>query len=110
MTLLTFDQLIHAVHAAAPSDEPLEQLRTAAVVSASITESADALLGHFVDQSRRAGHSWTEIGVALGVTKQAAQKRFVGSLDRFTPRARDVAEKAAARVAAAGRDLSYGDL
>jgi len=30
-----------------------------------------------VDQARKAGASWTEIGQSMGVTKQAAQKRFV---------------------------------
>jgi ATP-dependent Clp protease ATP-binding subunit ClpA len=30
-----------------------------------------------VDQARRSGASWTDIGRSMGVTKQAAQKRFV---------------------------------
>jgi Clp amino terminal domain, pathogenicity island component len=64
---------------------------------------ADHLVGHFVDQARRSGASWAEIGGRLGVTKQAAQQRSVpkvpptpGDLDpqdgfqRFTPRARNV--------------------
>ena len=38
---------------------------------------ADHLIGHFVDQARKTGASWTEIGQSMGVTKQAAQKRFV---------------------------------
>ena len=42
-----------------------------------LTDNADHLVGHFVDQARRAGASWTEIGRSMGVTKQAAQKRFV---------------------------------
>jgi hypothetical protein len=33
--------------------------------------------GHFVDQARKSGASWTEIGQSMGVSKQAAQKRFV---------------------------------
>ena len=70
----------------------------------SLGEIADHLIGHFVDQARRSGASWTEIGKCMGVTKQAAQKRFVpkapdfesAALDpnagfgRFTPRARNV--------------------
>jgi ATP-dependent Clp protease ATP-binding subunit ClpA len=61
---------------------------------------ADHLVGHFVDQARRAGASWTDIGRSMGVTKQAAQKRFVprgsadvpdpGNWSRFTDRARHV--------------------
>src|SRR6185437_2026481 len=51
-----------------------------------------------VDQARRSGASWTDIGRSMGVTKQASQKRFVPRADatpdpeqgsgRFTPRAR----------------------
>jgi ClpA/ClpB-like protein len=46
-------------------------------VSEHLDELADHLIGHFVDQARKAGASWTEIGQSMGVTKQAAQKRFV---------------------------------
>jgi len=35
---------------------------------------SDHLIGHFVDQARRSGASWTDIGRSMGVTKQAAQK------------------------------------
>lgn len=78
----------------------LDQLTDAVLAAESLGEIADHLIGHFVDQARRSGASWTEIGKAMGVTKQAAQKRFVlkpeaTSLDpeqgfsRFTPRARN---------------------
>src|SRR3954452_3767163 len=90
---------IKKVHA-----DPLEQLTDAVLVADHLGEVADALIGHFVDQARRQGRSWTEIGSSMGVTTQAAQKRFVarpadaagGALDpsagfgRFTPRARNV--------------------
>ncbi len=84
--------------------EPLEQLTDAVLAAESLGEIADHLIGHFVDQARRSGASWTDIGKCMGVTKQAAQKRFVpkvpdfdsATLDpnagfgRFTPRARNV--------------------
>jgi Clp amino terminal domain, pathogenicity island component len=83
--------------------DPLEQLTDAVLVGDHLGEVADALIGHFVDQARRQGASWTEIGSSMGVTKQAAQKRFVqrpsdaeAALDpnagfsRFTLRARNV--------------------
>ncbi len=57
--------------------EPLEQLTDAVLAAESLGEIADHLIGHFVDQARRSGASWTEIGKCMGVTKQAAQKRFV---------------------------------
>lgn len=83
--------------------EPLQQLTDAMLAAESLGEIADHLIGHFVDQARRSGASWTEIGKCMGVTKQAAQKRFVAkapdfesaALDpnagfgRFTPRARN---------------------
>ena len=91
--------VIKRVHA-----EPLDQLTDAVLAAESLGEIADHLIGHFVDQARRSGASWTEIGKCMGVTKQAAQKRFVpktpdfesAALDpnagfgRFTPRARNV--------------------
>src|SRR5213083_598958 len=80
--------------------EPLEQLTDAMLAAESLGEIADHLIGHFVDQARRSGASWTDIGKCMGVTKQAAQKRFVpkaetttldpsGGFERFTPRARN---------------------
>jgi hypothetical protein len=40
------------------------------------TRVADAELRRAVHAAREAGDSWTVIGMALGVTRQAAQKRF----------------------------------
>ncbi len=39
-------------------------------------DEARATLHHWVEAGRRAGMSWNEIGTLLGVSKQAAQKRF----------------------------------
>jgi hypothetical protein len=87
----------------------LEQLGTAVKAAEYLDEVADHLIGYFVDQARRAGASWTDIGKSMGVTKQAAQKRFVlraeipalapdQGFERFTPRARNAV--AAAQSAA----------
>src|SRR5580704_12901969 len=56
---------------------PLDQVSAAVRISEHLGELADHLIGHFVDQARKTGASWTEIGQSMGVTKQAAQKRFV---------------------------------
>src|ERR1051326_8990997 len=102
---ISLDALIQDVEARSPSAEPLSLLATASATVDALNETTDALLSHFVDRSRRAGHSWSEIGKALGVTKQAVQKRFTGEKQwlrgsqLLTPRARaaatDHAEKAA---------------
>ncbi|MDH6568734.1 hypothetical protein M2160_003755 [Streptomyces sp. SAI-117] len=92
------DDLITAikkVHA-----EPLDQLQDAVIAADHLGEVADHLIGHFVDQARRSGASWTDIGKSMGVTRQAAQKRFVPKesadlaadqgFSRYTTRARNV--------------------
>jgi ATP-dependent Clp protease ATP-binding subunit ClpA len=101
---ISLDSLIAEVEKQAVSPEPLTLLATASATVNELNDTTDALLSHFVDRSRRAGHSWSEIGEALGVTKQAVQKRFTekqwlkGS-GLLTPRARatltEHAEKAA---------------
>jgi hypothetical protein len=55
----------------------LDHVSAAMRISEHLGELADHLIGHFVDQARKAGASWTDIGQSMGVTKQAAQKRFV---------------------------------
>ena len=105
---IRLDDLIDAINQA--HTDPLEQLSDAVLAADHLGEVADHLIGHFVDQARRSGASWTDIGRSMGVSKQAAQKRFVpkgggdtADLDpsqgftRFTPRARDVAVQAAQR-------------
>lgn len=95
-------------------DEPLEQLTDAVLAGEALGEVADHLIGHFVDQARRSGASWTEIGKCMGVTKQAAQQRFVPKVDaaldpnagfgRFTPRARNVVVVAQNKAHEAGNN------
>jgi hypothetical protein len=108
---LSIQDLISEVLADAPDAEPLTRLATAASMMRDVGDNVDATLGYFVDQARRAGHSWSEIGEALGVSKQAAQQRHgprLGAIpvtfERFTARARAVLE--ASEMAA--RDLGHG--
>ncbi|MGH3165308.1 MAG: Clp protease N-terminal domain-containing protein [Trebonia sp.] len=106
------DNLIKYVQALHPNGSPLDRLTDAFSVSAVMSEESDALLGHFVDQARRSGATWSQIGEAMGVTKQAAQKRFVpgkyGDFSRFTDRARNT--MAAARLLANESDISAAHL
>jgi ATP-dependent Clp protease ATP-binding subunit ClpA len=102
----SLDDLITEVQHSAPSDEPLVLLETAALSAQHLGEQSDAMLSHYVDRARRAGHSWAEIGGALGVTKQAVQKRFTGERaepvgwERYTERARRLVRDHAPAAAA----------
>jgi hypothetical protein len=87
------------VTVAQEADDALVRLAKAVEMSSQLNELGDHLIGHFVDEARRGGASWAEIGESLGVTKQAAQKRFVPrespelgkpSMERYTQRSRRV--------------------
>ncbi|WP_157391699.1 hypothetical protein [Nocardia terrae] len=67
--------VIAAIERAHP-DSRLDRLAAGVILAAHWLRVADQLLGCFVDQARRAGMSWTEIGMRLGVSRQAAQQRF----------------------------------
>lgn len=99
----SLEEMIATVRADATSDDARDQLAAAARAVAALEAVADAVMAHFVDQCRRSGRSWSEISAALGVSKQAAHKRFATSLlDRFTPRARTVLRAAAEDAHALG--------
>src|SRR5690349_7722006 len=109
--VIRLDDLIEAIkktHSTA-----LDQLTDAVLAADHLGDVADHLIGHFVDQARRSGASWTEIGRSMGVTKQAAQKRFVAKgeapdldagqqFSRYTDRARKVVVTAQVEARASG--------
>jgi Clp amino terminal domain, pathogenicity island component len=110
MTAISLQELIATVENRAVGEKALARLEAAAAMSEELGAAADALLSHFVVAAREDGASWTQIGGALGVSKQGAQQRFTGRADvaalirrgsavaatqiedpwlqRFTPRAR----------------------
>lgn len=107
------DDLIDAIKKV--HTDALDQLSDAVIAADHLGEVADHLIGHFVDQARRSGASWTEIGASMGVSKQAAQKRFVPKVpsdqkpmdpnegfNRFTPRAKNVVMASQNEARAAG--------
>ncbi|QQM42517.1 Clp protease N-terminal domain-containing protein [Streptomyces liliifuscus] len=111
-TSVRLDDLIEAIKKV--HDDALDQLQDAVIAADHLGDVADHLIGHFVDQARRSGASWTDIGRSMGVTRQAAQKRFVpkaeSDLDpsqgfsRYTPRARNVVVVSQEKARAASND------
>ncbi|MBD0710936.1 MULTISPECIES: Clp protease N-terminal domain-containing protein [unclassified Streptomyces] len=109
---IRLDELIEAIKKVHP--DALDQLSGAVIAADHLGDVADHLIGHFVDQARRSGASWTDIGRSMGVTRQAAQKRFVpkgpdaektdpnAGFGRFTPRARNVVMASQNEATAAG--------
>ena len=73
------DRLIAAVVTEAASDEPLDRLAAAVRARDELDDLTEALLDHFVEAAREAGCSWSQIGAALGVSKQAAQQRHTAT-------------------------------
>jgi Clp amino terminal domain, pathogenicity island component len=109
------DDLIGAV--AEAHDGPLDRVAGAVQLAEELGDVADSLVGHFVDEARRDGASWSQIGRSMGMTKQAAQQRFVprrptepAPLDpsqgfsRFDGEARAVVVSAQERARGAGHD------
>ncbi|WP_405850832.1 Clp protease N-terminal domain-containing protein [Streptomyces niveus] len=111
---IRLDDLIDAIKKV--HTDALDQLSDAVIAADHLGDVADHLIGHFVDQARRSGASWTDIGRSMGVTRQAAQKRFVAKpgegtdldasqgFSRFTDRARKVVMAAQEESRAAGND------
>src|SRR3954470_8167161 len=107
------DSLVTAIESRHPSGDALARLTDAVILAEHLGDLADQLVTHFVDRARETGASWSVIGESLGVTKQAAQKRFVptpsglGDIDlrmfeRYSDAARQAVIAAPALAAATG--------
>src|SRR5260370_7392616 len=75
MAAISVAKPVDAVRQQAPGT-PLDRVEAALMVSEELASCADELIGQFVEEARRAGCSWTEIGQRIGVSKQAARQRF----------------------------------
>jgi hypothetical protein len=75
-SLPTPDDLIRLVEETTSEADPLEQLTEAVILSGRVTDLGDGLVGHYVERARSSGATWEQIGECMGVSKQAAQKRF----------------------------------
>ncbi|CAN5628950.1 Clp protease N-terminal domain-containing protein [soil metagenome] len=112
---VSLDTLIHAIKSV--HSDALEQIADAMLAAEHLGEVADHLIRHFVDQARRSGASWTDIGTCMGVSKQAVQKRFVPKADtvamdpnegftRLTPRRQAVVAAQTAAQDARNREIT----
>lgn len=105
------EDLIRLVEETTSEADPLQQLTEVVVLSGRIAELGDGLVGHFVERARSSGATWEEIGECMGVSKQAAQKRFTPKgrqrrggffLTRLAEEARHVVRRAVSHARDAG--------
>ena len=68
-----------------PDASDLARISEAHLRAQTLSSLGDQLVGHYVGKAKQAGASWTEIGDAIGVSKQAAQQRHApAAFERFT--------------------------
>src|SRR5215212_1360539 len=89
------------------TESPLERLDRAIALGESMAVEADRVTDHFVGQARDSGESWTSIGDRLGVSKQAARKRFADRVQaifgrQLRPRLRACLDQAQREAQAVG--------
>src|SRR6266536_2837046 len=96
------DQLVGQIERDLPDADPVPRVGEARRQARALGDLGDQLIDHFVQRARAAGASWSQIGDAMGVSKQAAQQRGTpgGRFARFTERARRVLVVAQDRVRA----------
>src|SRR2546430_15169388 len=88
---MDLQELIEQIDAALPDADALTNIGEAQRRARALNDVGDQLVDHYVAQARAGGASWSQIGDALGVSKQAAQQRRAGGqLERFTGRARNL--------------------
>src|SRR3981189_1344379 len=84
------DDLIEAIKKV--HSDALLQLSDAVIAADHLGDVADHLIGHFVDQARRSGSSWTDIGKSMGVRPQrSVSSRRTPANPRTSTPARDSA-------------------
>jgi hypothetical protein len=86
---------------------PLERLSAAVEAANELRGLGDGLLDRYVQAARADGRSWTEIGAALGVTKQAAHERFVDAPLAWPTNFSDAARAVVARAVREAHALGH---
>ncbi|GAA0419142.1 Clp protease N-terminal domain-containing protein [Streptomyces luteireticuli] len=68
-----------------PEANELDRISEARLRAQTLSDLGDQLIDHYVSKAKQTGASWTEIGDAIGVSKQAVQKRHAPApFERFT--------------------------
>lgn len=68
-----------------PDADDLARISEAQLRNQTLADLGDQLVDHYVGKAKQAGASWSEVGEAIGVSKQAAQQRHApGPFERFT--------------------------
>lgn len=82
---LSLADLIARLDEGLPDANDLARISEAQLRAHTLSDLGDQLVGHYVVKARQAGASWSEIGDAIGVSKQAAQQRHApGAFEQFT--------------------------
>src|SRR5919204_1140097 len=91
------------------STAPLDRLQAAVSVVDELRGVGEEVLDRFVAEARAAGSSWSQIGAALGVSKQAAQQRFPagGPLSSWPYRVTDTVRAAMVVAQEESRELGH---
>jgi hypothetical protein len=77
--------LIARLDAELVNADDLTRITEAQLRARTLSDLGEQLVGHYVGKAKQAGASWSQIGDAIGVSKQAAQQRHTPSaFDRFT--------------------------
>jgi hypothetical protein len=86
---VSLGELVNRLDADLPEVDPLAKISEAQLRSHTLAALGDQLVGHYVAIAKDKGASWTEIGEAIGVSKQAAQQKWVPQIfAHFTDLAR----------------------
>jgi len=82
---ISLADLIARLNEELPNSDELARISEARLRAQTLTDLGDQLLDHYVSKAKQAGASWSEIGDAIGVTRQAAQQRHTPApFEQFT--------------------------
>lgn len=82
---ISLSDLISRLDDDLPQADELARISEARLRAQTLSDLGDQLIDHYVSKAKRTGASWTEIGDAIGVSKQAAQQRHAsGPFEGYT--------------------------